>query len=142
MESAIKYKLYNNIFTFNRLLDDQTVIISTAGFKQEVFWTATSNMKDFIANITSIEQNKCSVKGLYYGRIVDVKNIKIVDYNIKNIGQRIMVTEHIDVSGKLELIATTKRIICPINNVNFINIGTSYKYKRIDIYNGETREIG
>jgi len=107
------------------------------------FYTATTNMKDFIGNITNISGNKCSVKGVFYGTIKEMHNVIIHSPKINKVGERVMVSEHITVDGRLELIATKERILK--NDVNFINIGWSNqiecRYLRIDIYTGDCREL-
>jgi hypothetical protein len=103
------------------------------------FNTCTTDLRDFIGNIVKIENKKCVVKGVYRGRIVEMRNVIIYDDNIKNINDRIMITEHMDISGKINFIATKKRILS--NLPHWINIGWSNeqrcRYVRIDIYTGE-----
>lgn len=105
--------------------------------------TCTSNMYEFIGNVVAINKNKCIVRGVYYGKMVEVPNVRIVDPKINKIGQRVMGTEHISVDGKLEIVASTKPILK--KNINFVNIGwrtkNSFRQLRIDIYTGESLEI-
>jgi hypothetical protein len=106
------------------------------------FFTATNDMKDFIGNVKEINGNKCSIRGIYRGSDIIVKNVIIYDKNINKINERVMVTEHINVNGEFELIATKKRILYPY--LNFINIGWSNSEKcifiRIDVYTGESKQ--
>jgi len=106
------------------------------------FYTNTTDLRDFIANVTSINKKICSVKGVYRGIMKELKNIRICSPDIKKIGDRVMVTEHIDVSGKFDFIATKKRVLS--NVCHFINVGWSdhekSRYIIIDIYTGQTRE--
>jgi len=111
-----------------------------------LFYTATTDMRDFIANITSINGHMCSVKGVYRGNMKDLKSVIVKEDKINKIGQRVMVTEHINVNGKLELLATTKRIInLTDSNLNFVNVGWSDEldcdFYRIDIYTGEFKVL-
>jgi hypothetical protein len=107
------------------------------------FFTATATMKDFIGNIVSINGKHCIVKGVYEGIMREVKNIEIVEENIKNIGDRVMVTEHINTCGTFELLASKKRIL--MGDINFINIGwktdNKTRYMRVDIYTGNYKII-
>jgi hypothetical protein len=107
------------------------------------FFTATSTMKDFIGNIVSIKDKKCIVKGIYEGKMREVKNIEIVEENIKNIGERVMVTEHINTCGTFELLASKKRIL--MGDINFINFGwktgNKTQYIRVDVYTGNHKLI-
>lgn len=103
------------------------------------FFTATNLMRDAIGNILNIDGNFCRAKGFIWG-YKELGGIKIIDKSINSIGQRIMISEHIDVNGHFELVATTKKILT-IGNINFINIGWKdkdiIKYLRIDPYTGE-----
>lgn len=107
------------------------------------FFTATTDLKDFIGNVVKINSNNtCSVKGVYRGKMLTLKNIRIGESGIIK-DKRVMVSEHLNVDGKMELIATLKRIL--LGGMNFINIGWSNKTEshitRIDIYTGETKLI-
>jgi len=111
-----------------------------------MFYTATTDMRDFIGNITQIDNGKCAIKGVYRGQMAEMKGVFIKEDKIKRIGQRVMVTEHLNVNGQLELIATIKRIInITDSNLNFVNIGWSdekdCEYLRIDIYTGESKTL-
>lgn len=111
-----------------------------------MFYTATTDMRDFIGNVTEIVNNKCSVKGVYRGSMVNLKGVIIKEDKIIKVGQRVMITEHINIEGKLELLATTRRIInLSDSNLNFVNIGWSNEsecyFCRIDIYTGEYRFV-
>ncbi len=101
------------------------------------FYTATTQMKDFIGNILSINQKYCVVKGVYQGQMQEIKNIKIC-FDGAKIGERVMVTEHLDLDGRFELLATKHRILQ--GDLNFINCGwksgNKINYYRIDIYTG------
>jgi hypothetical protein len=112
-------------------------------------YTCTSPMSDFIGDIESIDGDKCSVKGVYRGKLLRIKNIKVMSSEIKKPGDRVMVTEHLNVNGHFELLATKKRILLqPMlenrSTVNFINIGWSNddrsRYLVVDIYTGNFRE--
>lgn len=107
------------------------------------FFTATTPMKDFIGNVTQIEGKKCAVRGVYEGIMREVKNIEIADEAIKSVGDRVMVTEHINTCGTFELLATKKRIL--LGDINFINIGwkigNKSKYIRVDVYTGNHKLI-
>jgi len=102
------------------------------------FFTLTTDMRDFIGNITCIEYPLCKVRGMYRGHMREVK-AKIADKEINKIGQRTMVMEHVDICGRMELLATKKRHLK--GNMNFVNIGWSNnkmaRYLSIDIYSGE-----
>ena len=107
------------------------------------FFTATNTMKDFIGNITEINGKYCSVKGVYEGIMREVKKIQIEDESFKTIGERVMVTEHINTCGSFELLATKRRIL--MGDFNFINIGwktgEKTKYLRVDVYTGNHKVI-
>lgn len=108
------------------------------------FYTATTNMVDFIGNVVRADDTSCSVRGVYRGVDREIGNVRMID-DVKP-GQRVMVTEHIDVNGKIELVATTKRLLKDgREDLNFINIGWSDHHKskviRIDVYTGESRVI-
>lgn len=104
------------------------------------FFTATTDMRDCIGNITEICGENCRAKAIYRGKEVELSNILIKNPTIKNIGERIMITEHLNVNGTMELIATKKRILN--GDLNFINIGWSdiigSRYLRIDVYTGNS----
>jgi hypothetical protein len=108
--------------------------------KPLVWYTATSKMVDFIGNVTSINKNKCEVRGVYSGKMQNIKNIRIVDCAINRIGERVMITEHVNIFGKFELIATKCRIL--YGDTNFINVGYPEHYAIVDIYTGEHRIVG
>ena len=105
--------------------------------------TCTSNMHEFIGNVVSIGRERCVVRGVYYGKMCEVPNVKIIDKKVNRIGQRVMGTEHLAVNGNLEIVASTKPILQ--NNINFINFGWKtkdyFRQLRIDIYTGESVEI-
>lgn len=114
------------------------------------FGTATTNMKDWIGNVRELREIPekgeilCIVEGVYEGRMRKIPNIKLREM-IKKIGERVMVTEHINVAGGFDMLATKKRILDSGNpDFNWINIGWSNdkecKYLRIDPYTGETKE--
>lgn len=104
------------------------------------FFTATTDMRDFIGNVTEIVGNKCSVRGIYRGSNRVINNIIIIDNQIKKVGDRVIVSEHVNIKGNLEFIATKKRILQ--KDINFINIGWSNtiesRYLRIDVYTGQS----
>lgn len=111
------------------------------------FFTATTDMRDWIGNIRDIQATDkdtfCIVEGVYRGIKRKVKNIKVRLQNPK-IGERVMVTEHINVVGGFDLLATKGRLLDLAKpDLNFINIGWSNKeqcfYLRVDPYTGETQ---
>jgi hypothetical protein len=113
-------------------------------------YTATTDMRDWIGNITKIFDVNgvpfCSVKGYYRNRKSEFTNIRIVDGAIKKIGERVMVTEHLSVDGKLELIASKRRLLSvKDSNLNFINIGwienSCFRHLRVDPYTGDSKEF-
>ena len=110
------------------------------------FYTATTDMKDWIGKIRKItNNNKVSVEGIYRGKNQTLNNIILVGLKNPRIGERVMVTEHIDVSGQFNMLATKKRIQdLRKPELNFINIGWSTdkqcRYLRIDPYIGNTKE--
>lgn len=105
--------------------------------------TATTDMRDFIANIKSIEGDKCSVEGVYRGRMLEVNNVKVCSPEIKKPGDRVMVTEHVSVDGRMDFIATKKRVLA--GNVNFVKIGWSNERKSrflvLDVYTGDSKVV-
>lgn len=115
-----------------------------------IFYTATTNIVDWIGNIREFHEKKdcitASVEGVYRGIKRKLKNIKILDPSISKIGDRVMVTEHLNVNGTFEMIATKKRILdLKQADLNFINIGWTddkeCRYLRIDPYTGESKYI-
>jgi len=114
------------------------------------FFTATTAMKDWIGTIrafTKIEgkDTLLDVQGVYDGHMQIIKGIKLRTDTEPKIGQRVMVTEHVNVSGGFDMLATNRRILDLSNpNLNFVNIGWSSnkecRYLRIDPYSGECKE--
>ena len=114
------------------------------------FYTATTDIKDAIGNIVDYNKKtqRCSVKMIYRGEEHVAKNVLIRDIQLGKYsqGQRVMITEHIDVTGHFGFLISDKRLINPrYPGLNFINIGWSDDknsiYKRIDIYTGEEHTI-
>lgn len=108
------------------------------------FNTATSpELKDFIGNVVAIYDGKCTVKGVYRGKIQEVRNIRICSDDIKKVKDRVMVTEHMDVSGRLDFIATKKRVL--FDTCHWVNVGWSNekrcRHLRVDLYTGDCREV-
>jgi len=107
------------------------------------FFTSTTNMKDWIGNVTQIADGLCSVKGVYRGGIVEMHNIRVCDSAISKHGDRVMVTEHMDVDGKMGFIATKRRVLVTNRGsaVNYACVGWSNdkrcRYLRFDVYTGE-----
>lgn len=107
------------------------------------FFTATTDMRDFIANTTGMSRDGfyCKVKGVYRGETREVNNVLVKDNGIrKHPGDRVMVTEHVNPSGKMEFIATKKRILK--GDLNFISFGWSdenrCRFLRVDVYTGDS----
>lgn len=107
------------------------------------FFTATTLMKDFIGNVVDLYGDRCSVQGVIYGKDRKIPNVRILDPRINRKGQRVMITEHVRVDGKFELVATKERIL--EGDINFLNVGWTTdkesRYLRIDVYTGESRNI-
>ncbi len=114
------------------------------------FNTATTNMTDWIGNIRELKEIPekgeilCVVEGVYEGKMRHVSNIKLCE-TINKIGERVMVTEHMNVAGGFDMLATKKRILYEGNrDINWINIGWSNdsqsKFLRIDPFTGEVKE--
>lgn len=120
-------------YFLNRLSPDESPI---------QFCTATSTMKDFIGNIIGLHGDKCSARGIINGHDQIVNNVDIID-GTKTIGERIMLTEHINTCGTFELLASKKRIL--LGDINFINIGwrkgNHKRFMRIDPYTGNSKVI-
>jgi len=97
-------------------------------------------MRDFIANVTKFEADICSVRGVYRGRMRELRNVRA--YIPFKAGERTMVTEHVDINGRFGFIATKKRIL--LGDLNFVNVGWSDEHRSrrltVDIYTGEVRE--
>ncbi len=129
--------------SFKPVLAEEVVSFHLRGAKSgdipTKFYTATTPMRDFIANITTINKDKCSVKGVYNGMMQELKKVKLCVSGAK-VGDRVMVTEHIAIDGNFELLATKKRILQ--GDLNFINCGWKsggkLKYYRFDIYTGQS----
>lgn len=148
MDYIIEATEENIDFRFNKFLDGKEFRIAIQkpadkpNARPVLFYTATSDIRDFIANITEIVGKKCSVNGFYREAVVTLNNVPIKDDKITKVGQRVMVTEHVDVAGKFELIATTHRVLCQSDpGLNFVNVGwtddSGSVYHRIDVYTGE-----
>lgn len=108
------------------------------------FNTATSpELKDFIGDVVDIYDGKCTVKGVYRGRMQEVRNIRICSSDIKKVKDRVMVTEHMDVSGRLDFIATKKRVLFDV--CHWVNVGWSdekrCRHLRVDLYTGDCSEV-
>jgi len=56
---------------------------SMADVKPVLFYTATTDIRDFIANITKISNGKCSIEGMYRDVICNFDNVIIKDKEIK-----------------------------------------------------------
>lgn len=114
-------------------------------YKAKDFYTLTTDIRDFIGNIKSIDGDKCTVFGLYRGKERLIKNIRIVQ-PVK-VGDRIIVTEYINLDGKFQLIATKSRILMQKNpwltfiNVGWLNTNNNGFYYRIDPYFGGFKTI-
>lgn len=115
------------------------------------FFTATTDMRDWIGNIREMKQKDkdvlCAVEGIYRGTKRKVKNVKLRFRKNESpkVGARVMVTEHINVAGGFDLLATKIRLLdLSKPDLNFINIGWSddkeCKFLRIDPYTGEVKE--
>lgn len=157
--AEIKYKIdtkQDSIFVaLKPILGSQEVVYSIGRNSSEEwpikFYTGTTDMRDWIGNVREItKDNKgnilLKVEGIYRGKLQTLKNIKSKDSKIQNIGDRVMVTEHLNVAGGFDMIATKIRIKdLKKPELNFINIGWSTKdscrYLRIDPYTGETKEL-
>ena len=108
--------------------------------------TATTDMRDFIGNIIAYvkDGDKCTVQGHFRGQQRQVV-ARIVDDSVNRDGGRVMCTDHLNVSGEMEYIVTSRPIIQ--GNINFLNIGwidkktKHFRHLRIDVYTGESREI-
>lgn len=118
------------------------------GWQRTCFETATTGMKDWIGNIREItevpDKNEIflSVEGVYEGYMQTIKGVKWREQGTPKIGQRVMVTEHVNVAGAFDMLATGKRILDDGNpNLNFVNIGWTNdkesRFIRIDPYTGE-----
>lgn len=107
------------------------------------FFTSTTNMKDWIGNVTKIAGDVCSVKGVYRGGMVEINNIQVCNDEIRQLGDRVMVTEHMDVDGRMGFIATKRRVLVTSKGsaVNYACVGWSddkrCRYLRFDVYTGE-----
>lgn len=98
-----------------------------------IFWTATTDMKScfgvfyqWINDSTAIVDTR---KGQFSGKVYG--NIKL--------GQLAYVSEHLSIDGNIDYIITAKQIIKDDNN--FINYGSKNHYLRIDMFNGDCKEI-
>jgi hypothetical protein len=114
------------------------------GYWPVKFSTATTDIRDAIGNIVSIDKkkNRAEVKMVYRGSQTVAKNVLLKEKEAKE-GQRVMVTEHINVAGGFDFLATRKRILNPqYSQLNFVNVGWSNDKEshilRIDVYTGET----
>ena len=107
------------------------------------FCTATTDMKDFIGNVSSIGGGKCSVRGVYRGRDREVRGVTVASPDVKKVGDRVMVTEHVGVDGKFGFLATKRRILK--GDLNFACVGWSNeercRYVRVDVYTGNHVEV-
>ncbi len=105
-------------------------------------FTCTNTMKDGIGNITAINLSDgvCSVKCVLRGVERKIDNVAIWDDRIKNIHDRVMITEHIGINGRLKLVATKERILK--QDFNFFNFGWESNNSRrlisVDIYTGDS----
>ena len=108
-------------------------------------YTVTQPMSDGIGNVIdiNIENNTCSVKCVWRGNECVLNNVIIWDNNIKSKHDRVMVTEHLNIDGHMELVATKKRIL--MQGFNYFNFGWESKTSRriivVDVYTGEWRKV-
>jgi hypothetical protein len=104
------------------------------------FATHTADMQDFIADVTELYGDKCSVEGVYRKMMRQMRNIRVCSPEIKKKKDRVMVTEHVNIEGKFDYIATKQRVL---HDVGFVNIGWSdengCEYIVIDTYTGESK---
>ena len=118
------------------------------GWREMSSETATTGMKDWIGNIREIlevpekDEIFLAVEGVYEGYMQTIKGVKWRGDNAPKKGQRVMVTEHVNVAGGFDMLATGKRILFLNNpNLNFINVGWTNgkedRFIRIDPYTGE-----
>jgi len=107
------------------------------------FFTSTTDMRDWIGNVTKIEDGKCSVEGVYRRRWTKMRNIRVCDAAIVKEGDRVMITEHMNIDGKMGFIATKRRVLVENKGsaINYANVGWSddkrCRYLRFDVYTGE-----
>jgi len=107
--------------------------------KPETFVTATPSFKDFIGNVTDVypESQTASIRGVIHGTMQEVHDVRMLE----ELNRRVMITEHLRVNGKFELVATNNPIL--FRGINFVNFGWKNKktnrrrFIRIDIYTGE-----
>lgn len=103
-------------------------------------FTATTDMRDFIANVVAYGNGSCSVKGVYRGKMTQLRNVH--PCTPVKVGERVMVTEHVGIDGRFGFIATKGRIL--VGDLNFVNVGWSdergSRQLSVDIYTGEARE--
>jgi hypothetical protein len=106
-------------------------------------FTSTTDMRDFIADVVSIEGSTCIVDGVYRRRMVRMRNVRVCSPEIRKPGDRVMVTEHVGIDGRFGFMATKKRVLA--GDLNFINVGWSdeeeSKYLVVDIYTGEAKTV-
>ncbi len=118
------------------------------GWRRCSFETATTGMKDWIGKIREFteipdkDEILCQVQGVYDGRMRTIPRVKLRTGEAPTIGQRVMVTEHLNVAGGFDMLATTKRILDLKNpNLNFVNVGWTNekesRFIRVDPYTGE-----
>lgn len=104
-------------------------------------FTCTHTMADGIGNVTELDadQGLCSVRAVLRGVERELQNVRVWDDRIVKVGERVMVTEHLNVSGQIELVATKERILK--QDFNFFNFGWETPQGRrvltVDIYTGE-----
>lgn len=108
------------------------------------FYTCCNPLDDYIGNIVSLGlDNTCSVHGYIKGAMRLVNNVTVADPKILKVGQRVMVTEHLNISGQIDLLATTFKIL--ESNVSYFNFGWSNtersRFYRIDVHTGHHVEI-
>ncbi|MCK5610104.1 hypothetical protein KAR91_49985 [Candidatus Pacearchaeota archaeon] len=105
-------------------------------------WTCTNTMKDGIGNVTTLDLDRgfCSVKAVLRGVEREFHNVVIWDNRIQSVYDRVMVTEHLRIDGKPELVATKERILK--QDFNYFNFGwESVNCRRVitvDIYTGDS----
>lgn len=105
-------------------------------------WTCTNSMKDGIGNVTALDLDRglCSVKAVLRGIEREFHNIVIWDNRIQKIHDRVMITEHLRIDGKPELVATKERILR--QDFNYFNFGwesaSCRRVVTVDIYTGDS----
>jgi len=135
IESIIEIDCYCGSFTHREKIDENE--------KFKLMKTATTPMRinAHIGNVCKIDNGFCNVDVSVDKKLIKIKNVRILDKDLK-VFQRVILSEHVNVDGQIEWIATRRPlqtgdlnflVMCKTKNNKIIS------KKRIDVVTGEIK---